>query len=137
MPGPAIEAQKVSVICFKKNSVVPDANSPIVVLRSVIDEAFRYWARVVPNRSASACVQLISVVRCGHKHHAPDHHGRYLEITYVPHVKDPLRLQLGDVSRSNFRQPTEAVSGIVSVIGEPIRTGGQSGQIGWPHIDRR
>jgi hypothetical protein len=137
MPGPAIETQKVSVIRFKKNSVVPDAHSPIVVLRSVVDEAFRYWARVVPNRSPSARVQRISVVCGGHKHHAPDHHRRYFEITYVAHVKDPLRLQLGDVSRSNFRQPTEAVSGIVAVIGEPIRTGGQSVQIGWPHIDRR
>jgi hypothetical protein len=44
MPGATIEAQKVSVVRFKKNAVVPDAYSPIVVLRSVVDETFRYWA---------------------------------------------------------------------------------------------
>src|SRR5580704_6436392 len=136
MPGAAIEAQKVSVIRFKKNAEVPDAYSPIVVLRSVVDQAFRYGPRIVPNGSSSASVERIGIVCGSHKHDAPDDHWRYFKVACVAHVKDPLRLQLADVGRRNFHQPAEAASGIVSVIGEPIFTGGLGGQLGRLDIDR-
>src|SRR6267378_7985385 len=116
MSGAAIEAQKVSIIRFKKHAGVPNAHSPIVVLRSVVDEAFRYGARVVPNSSAGASVERVRIVRGGHKHHAPDDYRSYLKIAHVAHVKDPLCFQLADIGRRNFRQIAEAASGIISVI---------------------
>src|SRR5882757_425338 len=111
MSGAAIEAQKVSIIRFKKHAGVPDAHSPIVVLRSVVDETFRYGARVVPNSSASPRVERVRIVRGGHKHHAPDDHRSYLKIAHVAHMKHPLCFQLADVRRCNFRQTAEATSG--------------------------
>src|SRR5882757_390412 len=101
MSGAAIEAQEVSIIRFKKHAGVPDAHSPIVVLRSVVDETFCYRARIVPNGSAGASVERVRIVRGGHKHHAPDDHRSYLKIAHVAHMKDPLRFQLADIGRCN------------------------------------
>jgi len=106
-----------------------------VVLRSVVDEAFRYGARVVPNSSAGASVERVRIVRGGHKHHAPDDHRGYLKIAHVAHMKHPLCFQLADIGRRNFRQTAEAASGIISVIGKPIFTGGRGQMIGWTSID--
>src|SRR6266850_2670735 len=130
MSGAAIEAQKVSIIRFKKHAGAPNAHSAIVVLRSVVDEAFCYWARIVPNSSASPRVERVGIVRGGHKHHAPDDYRRYLKIAHVAHMKDPLRFQLADIGRCNFRQTAEASSGIISVIGKPIFTGGRGQMVG-------
>src|SRR5882757_837849 len=111
MSGAAIEAQKVSIIRFKEHARAPNAHSAIVVLRSVVDEAFCYWARIVPNGSAGPGVERVRIVRGSHKHHAPDDHRRYLKIAHVAHMKHPLCFQLADVGRCNFRQTAEAASG--------------------------
>src|SRR5258706_4442044 len=99
MSGAAIEAQKVSIIRFKKHAGAPNAHSPIVVLRSVVDEAFRYGARIVPNGSAGAGVERVRIVRGGHKHHAPHDHRRYLKIAHISHTTHPICLSLADVPR--------------------------------------
>src|SRR5260370_11390508 len=136
MTGAAVEAQKMSVVRFEINAGVPEGYSAVVVLRGVVDEAFRYGPRIVPDGSASASVERIGIVRCSYKHDAPGDDWRYFQIAHVARVEDPLRFQLADVGGRNFRQAAEAPPGIISVIGEPIFTRGLGSQIGGLDVDR-
>src|SRR5260370_20466520 len=130
MSGAAVEAQKMSIVRFEINAPVPEGYSAIVVLRGVVDEAFRYGPRIVPNSSAGASVERIGIVRGSHEHDAAGDDWRYFQIAHVARVKDPLRLQLADVGGRNLYQGAQAPARLLPVIPKSNFTRRLARQIG-------
>ena len=100
---------------------MPDADSAIVVLRSIVDKPLRNGARVVPENLPILRVQVLRLVGRRYEQDSIDNHGSNLEPIGVRRMKNPLRAKLRNVARVNFAESTVSSPRIVAVIGKPIR----------------
>src|SRR5215470_215645 len=100
---------------------MPNADSAIVVLRSIVDKPLRNGARIVPENLPSLRVQGIRIVGRRYEHDSIDNHGSNLETIGVRRMKNPLRAKLRNIARVNFAESTITSPRIVAVVGKPIR----------------
>src|SRR5580700_572299 len=136
MAGAGVEAEKMRVVGFKKNSGVPDGDAPIVVLGGVVDQAFGDRPRIVPDGAAGAGVESKGVVGGGDEQDAAHRNGCDLEASCVAYMKNPLSAETSDIRGCDFREITETTAGVVSIVGDPVCAGGLDEQIFRLDVDR-
>src|SRR4029077_185789 len=112
-----VQAEQVSVVGLNVSARAPDGNTATMVHGGVVYESFGDRAGVVPEGAARARIEGVSVVSGTHKHHAIDNGWGVLQSRVIPHMKDPLRTQLRNIVRSNFRKRGKAATGVIPVVG--------------------
>ncbi len=98
----------------------PYAHAAAVMLRCVIDQTFADRPGVMPHHTAGLRVQSIHIVGSGDDHESVYYHRGDFHIVRSVRVENPLSAQLRDIFYVYLVKATEALPGVVAVVGEPI-----------------
>src|SRR5580704_13853880 len=90
----------------------------------------------MPNRTARARIERISVIRRRNEHDAAGNDRRNLHVADVPDMEHPLRLQVAHIARRDLIESRESLPGVVTVIREPVFAGLREHRLRG-YIDRR
>ena len=110
----------MSIVCFHVHARAQNRHSTIVVLRSVVNQSGRDGIRVVPQHLAGLRVERIGIVRAGNEHDSGQDHRCRFERAYGARMEYPLCHQPARVLRRDLCKMAEALSAVVSVVGDPI-----------------
>src|SRR5262252_5046743 len=108
------------VVRLHINSRVPDAHAAIVMLRGVVDQAFGYGARMMPELSPRLSVEGECVVGGGDEQDSVHRNGSYFKTAGARRVENPLSAKLPNVARIDFAKRAVTAAAVVSVVGNPV-----------------
>src|ERR1700733_8859896 len=110
----------MSVVCFHVEVSARQGHASIDMTRGVIDKPARNGPRIMPEYFSRLRIQCEGVVRAGEVHDAIHHYRRRFEYAWGFGMKDPLRLQVANVLRSDLGKAAEALASVVAVVHWPI-----------------
>ncbi len=110
----------MSIVCFHVQAVARYGHAAIDMAGGVIDQAARNRPRIVPEHFSRLRIEGKRIVRPGEVHDAVHHDGRRFQHAGRLGVKDPLRLQVGNILRSDLGKTAKAPAGVVAVVRRPI-----------------
>src|SRR3984957_8718540 len=88
--------------------------------RGIIDQAARNRPGIMPEYLSRLRVESKHIVSPGEVHDAVHHYRRAFQHPGGLGMKDPLRLQVSNILRSNLGETAEATSCVVTVVRGPI-----------------
>ena len=110
----------MSVVGFHIEPGAGYGHTAIDMTGGVIDKALESRTRMVPEYFSSLRVERKGIVRAGEVHDAIHHHGRRFKDARRSGMKDPLRLQLPGILRSDPAKTAVTLSGVVTVVRRPV-----------------
>src|SRR5215472_3758740 len=119
----------MGVVGFEIDARVPNTDTTIVMLRSIVNQTLGDRPRVVPDHSPSPAVEGVGIVRGGDKHQTVYNDGSDFEAVRMGRMKYPLSAQLSDVGEVDLVEIAVASSGVVAIVGQPVLVRWLSGQL--------
>src|SRR5271165_4268277 len=103
------------VVCFHVQAGTRDSYAPIDMARGVIDKPTRNRPGIVPEYLSRLCIKSEGIVRPGEVHDAIHNYRRRLQNAGSLGMKDPLRLQVGNILGSDLGKTAEAPARVVAI----------------------
>ncbi len=110
----------MSIVCFHVQASARYGHAAIDMPGGIIDQATRNRPRIMPEHLSRLRVESKRIVRPGEVHDAIHHHRRRFQYAGGLGVKDPLRLQMGNILGSDLGKTAEAPACVVAVVRRPI-----------------
>src|SRR5215469_17063098 len=110
----------MGVVGFEIDVRVPNTDTTIVMLRSIVNQTLGDRPRVVPDHSPSPAVESVGIVPGGNEHQTVCDDGSDFEAVRVGRMKYPLSAQFTDVGEVDLVEIAVASSAVVAIVGQPV-----------------